>query len=118
MSEKMLKNYDATMHGKKSLVESVDAIRASVKDLYELDDDNYQMIKNLQKNLDLANEKVAAGAKALNRLRKRTALGFLCIGGIFWLWNKAGKRVEESLDDLESRVRAMEVGEKHEESDG
>ena len=118
MSEKMLKNYDATMHGKKSLAESVDAIRASVKDLYELDEDNYQMIKRLRKNLDLANEQVAAGARALNRLRKRTALGFICLGGIFWLWDKANKRKEERLNDLESRVRAMEVGEKHEESDG
>lgn len=105
-----------------SLGESVDILRECVEDLssdvqelYDLDDDNFQQIKNLQKNLDLTNNRINHLAEQVRKNRGKTVMGFIGLAGMIWLGKKILDHFDKRISDLEN---ADSDGEKAEESDG
>ena len=113
---RMQTNYDNMKQIGRSLKESVDCLRASVKDLYELDEDNYHMIKKLRDTVDKMSGRVEAAQKAVHRLRGKTLLSFLGLSGLVYVVCKAGAKLEARVDALENAGKEK-VPEK-EESDG
>jgi len=120
MGDRMQKNYEAVKHPLGNLKESVDSIRTSVKDLYELDEDNYQMIRNLQKALDEANNRINHLQQKHNHTCKLIGIGLLTLGFGGMLVKKLVEKHEEKINELETWVKVLKnpEEEKAEESDG
>lgn len=117
MGNKMQHNFEAIKHPTGSLKESVDAIRTSVKDLYDLDEDNYQMIRNLQKALDESNNRLNAVTRKTNAGIRRITLGGLLLTGIVYGGAKLIRDLNKRVNLLEAQIEATKPEEK-EESDG
>ena len=120
MSNKMQNNYNKLMqHPTGSLKESVDNIRVSIRDLYELDEDNYQMIKNVQRALDDTNNRVNAVSRKTNGNFRRLGIAGLLLTGLVYFGSKALKSYNQRMDELEMKLKAMQPEpEEKEESDG
>ena len=119
MGNSAMRNYERAMHPTGSLKESVDAIRSSVKELYELDEDNYQMIQNLRKSLDQTNNRVNDVTRKAAGGRVRTFIGVVLLGGVIWGVVKSVADTQNEIKDLRSWVNVLKgAPEKEEESDG
>jgi len=118
MGNRMQNNYNEMKHPTGSLKESVDILRNSIKDLYELDEDNYQMIKNLQRAMDETNNRVnAVGRKSSGRIG-RLAFGGLILTGLMCLGVREIRECNLKIRDLRIKIQALQPDEKAEESDG
>ena len=119
MGNKMQGNYNAMINHSGSLKESVDILRSNIKDLYELDEDNYQMNKNLQKALDKANNRINASERHLRRIGRLAGFGFILLGVGHVILNRIVGEQEEKIDKLEQKIAVLtDVDKKAEESDG
>ena len=120
MENQMTKNYNNGMNPGHDMRKNMDDLRTCVRDLYELDEDNYQMIKLSRKALDEANNRIHDLTRALSKHRVRTFLGFLGVGaGAAVLFSILADVIDEQkarIDRLEHQDR--KPAEDTEESDG
>lgn len=99
-------------NGKASLGQSLDTLRdrvnnmaVDIKDLYNLDNDNFRMIKELKAAVDKANGRIDFIGRKVGRNHRKAVLAFLGVGGLLYL----GKLVFDSFD---KRIKALENPEK------
>ena len=122
MSTKMEENFRKAMIPQNTISGSVDALRDSVKDLYTLDEDNYQRILVSEQGYSLLKSKVdvlEADQKKLlgkvNRINGKRVLGFMLLGAAVYGIAKAVDRIEKKIND---RLDALENRKERDESDG
>lgn len=125
MGNKMQANYNAVLQHGGSLKESVDILRKSIKDLYELDDDNYRLIKGLRNELDEFKKKSARTEKNLRRSCKLAGFGLLVLSFGCIVQNKIVEKHErtinamkQKIEDMDQRITVDEIVEGKQESDG
>lgn len=127
MSEKMMKNIENIQRRSSSLAQNVDNLRASVMDLYSLDEDNYRAIidntdalRIARNELDKLKKRVDVLSTQLANFKARRALGIIGAIGLGWLVYEG---LKELLSNYRRRIEALEnqikkEEEKAEESDG
>ena len=122
MSTKMEENFRKAMIPQNTISGSVDALRDSVKDLYTLDEDNYQRILVSEQGYSLLKSKVdvleADQKKLLGKVRRingKRVLGFMLLGAAMYGITKAVDRIEKKIND---RLDALENRKERDESDG
>ena len=122
MGNRMQNNFEAVKHPTGSLKESVDNVRVAIRDLYELDEDNYQMIKNVQRALDETNNRVNAVTRKSNGKFRRLGIAGLLLTGLVYFGGKAIKAHNQQIEELKAKINVLqglnESEEKAEESDG
>ena len=119
MANRMEINYNAMMHPGATLKESVDTLRTNIKDLYELDEDNYQLIKTLRSELEKATSRLDKLTRALSVHRAKSFAKLLIFGGVSVYMireqNRYISRLRERIEVLEAMNNSED---KTEESDG
>lgn len=120
MGNAMEETYNKAIKGhSKDLRESVDHLRLSVRDLYELDEDNYQLIKVLQKSRTEMELKIKNLTNAVTTSRKRLGFGLIVFGCGLALIRRYLRIHDEQIDELNAKIEELEgSGDKSEESDG
>jgi len=114
MSNKMEKNYQTAMEKRSSLAESIDSLRVSIRDLYELDEDNYQIGLALKKRVEDLESRLDRANAAIRRSRRRTVLGFIGVGGLLYV----GFKGIEALNEYVRGKKDENSPEETDESDG
>jgi len=101
-----------------SLRESVDALRRCVKDLYELDEENYQNIKSLKRAVEDHAKQIGNVRSSVVSIHAKRAGSAIVIGGVIWLVGKVIKAQSREINELNERVKKLEGNDTSEESDG
>ena len=102
----------------RSLQDSVDALRSCVKDLYELDEENYQSILRLERNVKDHTQQIGNVKSFMVNIRAKRACGAMIIGGTIWMISKILKRQIREINTLNERIDKLEGKDTSEESDG
>ena len=100
------------------LRDSVDALRSCVRDLYELDEENYQSIKSLRRVIEDHTKQIGNVKSSIVSIHAKRAGGAVIIGGTIWLIGKILKRQIREIDTLNKRIDKLEGKDTSEESDG
>lgn len=116
----MQENYNAlAKHPGGSLKDSVDILRKSINDLYELDEDNYKMIRNLQKMLDDSERRTKRSVGSVRRSCRFAGTGIVLLGVGCLIMNKILGEHDQKIDMLDQKIMALMKDErKEQESDG
>lgn len=119
MSKIMEANYKNGVQEHPHLLrESVDALRKCVKDLYDLDEDNYQLIKDLRKIVTENTKQIKNVRTSVVSMHAKHISGALMLGGLIWLARKVFKEQAKEINELNERVNKLEGNDTSEESDG
>ena len=119
MGKLMMENYNKGVKDHPSVLrDSVDALRNCVKDLYDLDEDNYQMIKILKQRAEEHAKQIKNLRTSTISIRAKHTGGILILGGLVWLARRIFKDQAREINELNERVRKLEGEDTSEESDG
>ena len=119
MGKIMEENYTKGILNRSNVLsENVDALRNCIKDLYSLDDDNYQNIKRLIRLNDDTNNRIDQLTKSVKSMYVRRGVGVLLITGLTYVGSELFRAYRRKIHDLEARIEELEGPGKTEESDG
>lgn len=93
------------LNNKRSLGKSVDILREDIKELYELDQDNYARINELRTAINNFSNNAKQAYIGARAQRRKTTFGFMLLGtGIYYV----GKALMHRIELLTERVDALE----------